>query len=368
VKGPEKKEEGRTTEQRDALPPEIEATLDKYAQGTRIMFEGARSPTGRTPKELVWAKNKARLYRYEPAAEKKYPVPILMVYALINRPYVLDLLPGNSLIEYLVGEGFDVYLLDWGIPGDEDQDLSFEDYVLDYIRPAAKKVLGTSRAEEYTLFGYCMGGTMAAMYAALFPDKPLKNLVLLTTPIDFAPEKVGLLGLWTDEKYVDPDLLVESFQNIPSGLIDDVMQMLKPVNNYVGTYATMWEYILEEKPMETWKAINKWVRDGVPFPGAAFKQWVKDFYQQNKLVKGELHLRGRKVALSNITCPVLNIAGKQDHICTLPQAEPTTDLVSSEDKELFAIDAGHVGLLAGRGAKKDLWPKLNGWLETHSGS
>jgi len=352
---------------REKVSSEVEDILGKYAEGTRIMFEGARARTGQTPKEIVWAKNKAKLYRYEPRSEKKHPVPILMVYALINKPYVLDLMPGNSLIEYLTGQGFDVYLLDWGVPGDEDADLSFEDYVLDYIRLAVKRVLRTSRVEEYTLFGYCMGGTIAAMYAALFPEH-LKNMVLLTTPIDFTPEKLGLLGLWTDEKYLDLDLLVESFGNVPVEIVDNAMQMLKPVSNYVGTHATMWERILEEKPMEAWEAMNKWVKDGTPFPGAAFKQWIRDFYQQNKLVKGEIELRGHKVDLSNITCPLLNIAGKQDHICPLPQTEPTTSLVSSVDKEYFVLDAGHVGLLTGGSAKKDLWPKVSGWLSERSGT
>jgi polyhydroxyalkanoate synthase len=355
-------------ERQGGAPSEVEDILEKYAEGTRIMFEGAQADTGQTPKEVVWTKNKAKLYRYEPSAEKKHPVPILMVYALINRPYVLDLLPGNSFIEYLVDQGFDVYLLDWGVPGDEDEDLSFDDYVLDYLRPATKGVLRTSRVEEYTLFGYCMGGTMAAMYAALFPNDSLKNLVLLTAPIDFTPEKIGLLGLWTNEKYLDPDLLVESFGNVPSEIIDSAMQMLKPVTNYVGTYAHMWECILEEKPMETWKAMNKWISDGTPFPGAAFKQWIRDFYQQNKLVKGEIKLRERSVDLFEITCPLLNIAAEQDHICPLPQAEPTTDLVSSEDKEFLVLAAGHVGLLTGRSAKKDLWPKLGSWLEERSGN
>lgn len=161
-----------------------------------------------------------------------------------------------------------------------------------------------------------------------------------------------MLGLWTNEKYLDPDLLVESFGNVPSEIIDNAMQMLKPVTNYVGTYATMWERILEEKPMETWEAMNKWVKDGTPFPGAAFKQWIRDFYQQNKLVKGEIRLRGHRVDLSSITCPILNIAGKQDHICPLPQTESTTELVSSEDKEFLVLDAGHVGLLTGRSAKR----------------
>jgi polyhydroxyalkanoate synthase subunit PhaC len=354
-------------ERREDMPPEAKNILDKYAEGTRLMFEGARARTGQTSREVVWAKNKARLYRYQPSVEKKYPIPILMVYALINKPYVLDLMPGNSLVEYLVGQGYDVYLLDWGVPGDEDADFSFDDYVLDYLRPATKRLLRTSRATGYTLFGYCMGGTMGAMYAALFPEEPLKNLVLLTAPIDFAPEKTGLLGSWTDEKYLDSDLMVESFGNVPSEIIDNAMQMLKPVTNYVGTYVNMWERILEEKPMETWEAMNKWVKDGTPFPGAAFKQWIRDFYQENKLVKGEITLRGRRVDLSNIKAPLLNIAGKKDHICPLSQAESMTDLVSSEDKEFFVLDAGHVGLLTGRSAKKNLWPKINSWLETRSG-
>jgi polyhydroxyalkanoate synthase len=131
--------------------------LKKYATGAHLLLEEDPADTGRTPKATVWTKNKARLYRYEPEKEKKYPVPILIVYALINRPYVLDLIPNNSLIEYLVGEGFDVYMLDWGIPGDEDKDLSFEHYVLDYLPRAAKKVMRISGSEEFTLFGYCMG-------------------------------------------------------------------------------------------------------------------------------------------------------------------------------------------------------------------
>ena len=220
-------------------PPEVREKLDKYARGARIMLEGAQAETGQTPRETVWTKNKAKLYRYKPEGEKKHRTPIFMVYALINKPYILDLMPGNSLIEHLVEEGFDVYLLDWGVPGDEDKDTTFEDYVLDYIRPATKRVLWTSGADGYTLFGYCMGGTMSAIYASLFPDKPLENLVLLTAPIDFTPEEIGLLGLWTREEYLDPDLLAESFGNIPDDVIDNSMQMLKPIQNYVGTYASM---------------------------------------------------------------------------------------------------------------------------------
>ena len=350
------------------IPAELdfESAFKKYTTGMQIILEGAKAETGQTPKEVIWTKNKAKLYHYVPTVEKRFPVPILMVYALINRPYVLDLMPGNSLVEHLVNRGFDVYMLDWGIPGDEDKNLTFENYVLDYIPRAVKKVLRTSHAEEYTLLGYCMGGTMCAMYAALFPGKPLRNLVLLTAPIDFTPDNMGLYGLWTSERYFNPDLIVDAFGNVPGEFVDTGNRMVKPVTNYVGSYVTMWDRIMQGKSMDTWLAMNKWVNDGVPFPGEAFRQWIKEFYQQNKLVKGEIKLRGQRVDLSNITCPVLNIAGKKDHICTLPQAEATMSLISSWDKEFFVLDAGHVGLLTGSDAKKGLWPKIQTWLEPRS--
>ncbi|MBE3561437.1 MAG: alpha/beta fold hydrolase, partial [Ktedonobacteraceae bacterium] len=242
----------------------------------------------------------------------------------------------------------------------------FEHYILDYLPRAVKKVLRTSHAEGFTLFGFCMGGTMAAMYASLFPDLPLRNLVLLTAPIDFTSEAMGLYGIWTSEKHFNPDLLVEAFGNIPGDLIDTGNRLVRPVTNYIGTYVTMWERLMHDKPMDTWLAMNKWVNDGVPFPGAAFKQWIRDFYQQNKLVKGEINFRGRRVDLSNITCPVISIAGRKDHICTVPMAEAAIKLVSSRDKEFFTLDAGHVGLLTGSDARRGLWPKLRHWLEQRS--
>ena len=344
----------------------FEDALKKYREGMQIILEGAKADTGQTPKEVIWTKNKAKLYHYQPATPVTYPVPILLVYALINRPYVLDLMPGNSLVEFLVGKGFNVYMLDWGTPGDEDKNLSFDNYVLDYIPQAVKKMLRNAHAGEFTLLGYCMGGTMSAMYAALFPGKPLKNLILLTAPIGFTADDMGLFGLWTSEKYFDPDLLADAYGNVPGEVIDSGNRMLKPVTNYVGTYVTMWDRILQNKPMDTWLAMSKWVNDGVPFPGAAFKQWIREFYQQNKLVKGEIKLRGQTVNLANITCPVLNIAGTKDHICTPPQAEATMRLISSQDKEFYVIDAGHVGLLTGSNARKDLWPKIWRWLEPRS--
>ena len=353
---------------KQSMPSAIDmlSFFQKHQTGMQIILEGAKAETGQSPKEVIWKKNKAELYHYMPTTERRFTLPVLLIYSLINRAYVLDLMPGNSLVEFLVGQGFDVYLLDWGTPGDEDTSISFDHYVLDYLPRVVKQVLRTSQAQGYSLLGYCLGGTMTAMYAALFPGKPLKNLVFLTAPIDFSSDETGLYGLWTSAKYMNPDRLVDAFGNVPGELIDTGNRMVKPVTNYVGTYVTMWDRIMQQKPMETWLAMNKWVNDGVPFPGAAFRQLIRDFYQQNKLVRGEMRLRGQRVDLGQITCPVLNIAGKKDHICTLQQAAALMSLISSQDRELLVFDAGHVGLLTGSEAKKGLWPKLRNWLEPRS--
>src|SRR5919202_2254238 len=197
----------------------------KYATGTHLVVHGGTEvEVDLTPKDVVWHRGEARLFHYESARQKEYTVPILIVYAPILRPYILDLVPGNSLVEYLLGEGFDVYLLDWGNAGPEDKHVSFEDWILDYMPVAVQSVLRGSGSEELTIFGYCQGGTMSAMYASLFPEGYLKNLILLATPTDFAPGDSGIFGLWTlwsrnSENYFDPDTIVETFGNIPEDFL-----------------------------------------------------------------------------------------------------------------------------------------------------
>ena len=347
----------------------------KYATGTHLIVHGAQIETGPTPKEVLWQRGEAKLYHYKPTQEKKYPIPVLIVYAPILRPYILDLVPANSFIEYLSNEGFNVYLLDWGNAGPQDQYLSFEDWILDYMSEAVQSVLRDSQSEELTIFGYCQGGTMSAMYASLFPDKHLKNLILLATPTDFAPEDPGIFGLWTlwsrnSENYFDPDLLAQAFGNIPEDFLKRLNEtwssVLRPLPDLAGSYMKMWENTISEKTMTTWLAVSKWVDDGTPFPGEAFKQWVREFYQQNKLPKGEIELRGQRVDLSNIECPLLNVAGSKDFICPVAQAEATMNLVGSQDKEFVVLDAGHVGLMAAPVAKEELWPRVKDWLEPRS--
>ena len=345
--------------------------MRKYVTGAHFVLRGTEIETGRTPKEVVWEKGKARLYRYGMGVEKRFAVPVLLVYALILRPYILDLVPDNSFVEYLVDEGFDVYLLDWGVPDSEDSDLSFENYVLDYMPEAVERVLAASGAGGLTLFGYCQGGTMSAIYAALSPVGSPANLVLLTTPTDFAPDDPGFFGLWTywsRQGYFDPDLLVGPSGNVPA---DEAHRFVEgvagtPLGGYFGASANPWGILARGRPTKSFLALSKWVDDGVPFPGAAFRQWVRDFYQQNKLVAGELELRRHRVDLLEIRCPVLNIAGRKDYVCPVSQAKATMDLVGSEDKEFLVLEAGHLGLMCSPLAREELWPRVRDWLEPRS--
>ncbi len=172
--------------------------------------------------------------------------------------------------------------------------------------------------------------------------------------------------MWLDKRHFDPGRLASAYGNVPGSVIDTGNAMLRPVANYFSSRMTMWERLLNGKDMTSWKAMNKWVNDGVPFPGAAFTQWIADFYQDNRLVKGEMAIRGERVDLSRIEVPLLNIAGEKDHIVLPAMAEVLNGLVSSRENDYLLMPAGHVGLLAGSGARKGLWPKVTEWLSSRS--
>ncbi|MDQ3972754.1 MAG: alpha/beta fold hydrolase, partial [Actinomycetota bacterium] len=195
--------------------------LRKYLTGTHLLVDGVEFAVGPSPRRLVWSRDKTRLYRYESTAGVRHAVPVLLVYALILRPYILDLVPGRSLVEFLLGQGFDVYLLDWGVPDADDRGVGIDDYVLDVLPEAVEQVLTCSSADRVTLVGHCQGGTMSAIYAALFPSRSVRNLVLLAAPVDFSPPQPGLLGAWTwltRQRAVVPSLLAEAAGEAPAAL------------------------------------------------------------------------------------------------------------------------------------------------------
>jgi polyhydroxyalkanoate synthase subunit PhaC len=333
--------------------------------GLHFFLAGAKVATGQTPKAVIWTRNKATLYRYVPPAQIRFPVPVLLVYALIDRPFILDLIPGNSFAEYLVQQGFDVYLLDWGIPGGEDRALLFDDYVLDYLAQAVPQVGRASRAEAVTLFGACIGGLLAAMYAALFPGPHLRNLILYATPIDCSPEHLGPFR-WITVPGVRPELLVALFGNVPPEFLGSTPRPLKAITGYLGTFLGLGDRLSQDRSLATWIALNQWVSEGIPFAGEAFRQMIHDLVQHNMLVKGEFRLRGRPVDLKNITCSLLSIAGTQDFICRVQQAEAIMGLAGSQDKEFCVLESGHIGMMAGAEARQGLWLEVHRWLEARS--
>jgi polyhydroxyalkanoate synthase subunit PhaC len=363
----------------------------KYLTGSHVLLQEIGVQTGATPHEVVWAKNKAKLYRYLSAdGGKRRPVPVLLTYGFVLKPYILDLVPGNSVVEYLVEEGFDVYLLDFGISGREDARLSLEHLVLDYIHGAVQKILETSGAEEISLFGQSQGGTMCAMYASLHPGKPLKNLVLLSSPTEFAPQNPEPIGLWTymsrhSGLYFDPAIVPRFLGNLPTDLASQVINSAASLQTaFFGTAArffpfgrgfsgydaalrALWQWASQDVSVRSWLAVSKWVDDAAPFPGETFRRWVRDFYQRDKLVKGEVELRGHRVNLSKIACAILNVSGTWDYTVPPSQTKATTALARSSDKETVSLDAGHVGMLVGPAAVGSLWPRLRDWLAPRSG-
>jgi len=346
---------------------EMDHALKRYNKAISLMTNPPEIKTGQTPREVIWTRNKAKVYHYLPTQQPKnhYPVPIFFIYALINRPYVVDLRPGASLMEFLVNQGYDVYLIDWGDPGLEDKDLTLDDYIMDYLPRAAKHVLRHSGAKELTIYGYCIGAALTAMFAAMFtPEIPFRNMVVMAAPIDFSEK--GLFNEWLDPKIFNVNQIIEAYGNMPSSMIDFGSRLLKPIPNFVSTYTGAFDRLWDDRAIESWLSMQKWVNDGTDFPGAAFKQWVTEFYQQNKLSKGEFKLRGKPCLLSNIKANLFNIIAAQDHISLPSQSKVLMDLVSSTDKEEIILPAGHVGLVVGRSASKGLWPALDKWLAPRS--
>ena len=343
---------------------ELEQFSEQVKRWNELALKNTPPRLGLSPRELVYQRNKMKVYRYIGQTEKRYRIPLLMIYALINKPYILDLYPGNSLIEHLLNQGFDVFLIDWGEPGPEDRRVTLDDYVLDYIPRAVRKVQKITGAPGVSILGYCMGGTITATYAALHPEAPIRNLVLMVSPISF--DDAGLYTLWLSEPYFNTDKFVNVVGNVPPEIIDFGNKMQRPVNNFWSNYVGLFDKILEPQRVFDWQALNQWVNDGPYFPAEFFRQWISDFYQNNRLIKGDLVVRGRPVDLSQINCPLLSVAADRDHIVQPHMAEPILNAVSSEDKEFLVLPGGHVSLIMGRGAQRTVWPKVSRWLGERS--
>jgi polyhydroxyalkanoate synthase len=317
----------------------------RYAAGT------SRPKVGQTPKDIVWRRHKAQLWRYR-SDDVRYRPPVLIVHSLVSRSYVLDLYPGNSAVDFFRRSGLDVHLIDWGVADEAEAANTLETYADDYI-PAAIEATG---AEEVTLLGYCFGGVLSLLAAARHPELPIRNLVLMATPVDF--DGMGAItGLIRDGR-LDPDDVLDETGNVPPEAVENSFRMLKPTAEYTQ-YLTLWENLWNDQYVEGYQAMGQWMRDHVPFPGAAFRQTVEQLVRQNGLMDGSV------ADLSRIRCPALNVLAKRDHIVPRAAAEPIPGLLGGGAEEL-QLDAGHVGLVAGRAAAKVTLPGIVDWIAAHS--
>ncbi len=318
---------------------------------------------GATPKGVVWTHRTTTLYRYR-SERRVHPVPVLLVFALINRPDVFDLRPGHSFVEYLLDEGFDVFLLDWGVPDDEDGDRGLESYVCDELHWGVRETLRAAGADALSLLGWCIGGTLCVAYAALHPRGAVRNLVLLTTPIDADGARYTR---WVRRDSFDVDQIADTFPAVPGRSIDLANRLLKPVTNFWTTYRRLaHETIDGGADREAYQSMAKWVADNPPFPARAYREWITWIYKENRLVRGRLELRGERVDLRAIEANLLVVTAGSDHITPRDNTTPLLELVASEDVTHFARAGGHIGLMAGSKARKQIWPDIAAWLGERS--
>ena len=332
----------------------------------RIVELASKTQVGTTAHDVVLERGTHRLLRYRRDTPAAYADPVLFCYALINRPYILDLQPDKSVVRRYLERGFDVYMIDWGTPSDADRVLTLEDYVCGFLKDSVELVRRQHDRDRVHLLGYCMGGTMSALFTALHPDL-ISSLTLLAAPIDFSGRE-PLLNLWADRDLFDVDAFVDAHGNCPAWFLQTCFSCMNPVQSFLGKGIAFYEQMDDPGFVSNYFAMERWINDNIPVAGETFREFVKKLYQGNQLARGEFHLGEQRVDLRRITCPLLLLTAKNDHLVAPASTERVRDRVGSRDIELMSIDAGHVGLVVGGKAQKTFWPAATRWLGDRSES
>jgi polyhydroxyalkanoate synthase len=320
---------------------------------------------GISQSEVVYEEDRLKLLHYVSSEKPRYRTPLVFVYALVNRPYILDLKKGRSVVANFVEAGFDTYLVDWGIPTSADQHLTLDDYINGYLLNVLDFLRERTGPEQASILGYCMGGTMSAMFTALHP-KRVQNLILLAAPIDFACDD-SLLNVWTRPENFDVDKFVDAFGNCPAEFLQVTFQLLRPVGNLIEKPIHFYEHMHEEKFLDDFLTTETWLQDNIPVPGEVYREFVKYLYQKNLLTHHRMPIGKRIVNLRDIECPVLNIMAEKDDLVPSSQSAPFNELVGSRDTRTLSLQgSGHIGLAIGGRAQKEIWPQACRWLSERS--
>src|SRR3972149_7582161 len=329
---------------------------DFYLAGSR-MLEPIRDNVNRTPSEVIQMNGRFSLLHYKPVVAQKHKTPLLVVYSLINRHYILDLLPKVSVINSLLKQGFDVYATDWGTPDSSYQNMTLEDYAHEYVENAVEKIKEITGSEKVSLFGYCWGGIFALVYSAIHPES-VKNLVLHAVPLDLG-KKDTVIENWTAN--IDADKLVDTFGNVPGQLINLAFILRNPVEAGLKYQRYFSEPPSVDKILQFF-AIESWLYDSRPIIGTVYQEVIDQIYKNNLLIKNKMKVGQKNVDLGNITMPVLNIIGLKDDLVPPHSSKSIMDVIPSSEKKLIEFPTGHVGLCISQKAHDNLWPEVVEWL------
>ena len=340
----------------------FDRALQRNIKGLGYLTSSAPA-LGACAKDLLIQRGTMNLYHYRPLVDDVFRVPLLLVMATTNRGYIFDMVPGQSLVEYLLKAGFDVFMLDWTPPRADEKTLALEDYVLDFLPQAIARVQAETGEQDFTIVGYCFGGVLSSLWAGLHPDAPMKNLVCFTTPVDFS--KMDMFQAWADRRFFDVDRLVDTFGNCPGDYLYTAFDLLRPGGRIAGNIRLA-DNLWNDDYVRSFRMFDRWTSDVLPLPGEYFRQTVKQLLWGNELHEGTMHVGGRRVDLGAITAPFLHVTAEHDHIVPAAASAPLIELVGSASKEQVTLKGGHVSLVAGGNAIKRLWPKLVDWLEERS--
>ncbi len=319
---------------------------------------------GATAKEEVYREDNVVLYHYTPITKSPFHIPILIVYALVNRPYMVDLQEDRSLVRNLLELGMDVYLIDWGYPTRGDRWLTLDDYINGYIDSCVDVVRQRHELDQITVLGICQGGTFSLCHASIHPEK-IKNLITMVTPVDFHVND-GLLNRWagcdSNTKGMDIDLMVNAFGNIPGEFMNMGFLTLKPFQLGIRKYIEMIDIVDDKTKLINFLRMEEWIFDSPDQAGEAYRQFMKDFYQGNKLIKGEVTIGAHRVDLRNITMPVLNVYAEQDHLVPPSSSRVLGEYIGTQDYTLRSFPVGHIGMYVSGKVQRDLPPTIANWL------
>lgn len=354
---------------KNALGIDLEKSFEEFLEmqhkiikGAKVMMDVDYEGSDQTPKDLVYQQDKMQLYHYKPLVKKPETVPTLIVYALVNKQYMMDLQTDKSVIRNLLNEGLDLYIIDWGYPTNEDMYLNLDDYINGYINDAVDHILEETGQPQLNIIGVCQGGTFSVIYTASHQEK-VKNLVTMVTPVDFSGDD-GILIQWS--KYMNPARMNKAFGVIPGDFMNLGFNMLKPYQLMIDKYIGIIDKIDNEIVVENFMRMEKWIFDSPAQAGAAFEEFLVKMYQNNELAEGKLEIGGEKILPKNIKCPLLAIIGEHDHLVPESAARPILDIVGSKDKELVSYPVGHIGLYVSSRSKNEVAPKIAGWLKERS--